>query len=210
MGPDARSDFRAHGRDFFTLLRILVTEVSRGTTRAPWPGMRRQDYFGKGSRRGWLRLHEKGGKRRDSPSPPPGGGCPRRLRRGGQARGAEGSALPERGPGGAAADGPGARSAARAGDDQASRRGRAAPALDVLPHVPGDRDQAADGEPPTMSPARLAVPSRTWPVPAGGRRQRVDGPALHGRPRLAGNGPGAAVSDESRACGTPGRGTRWV
>ena len=29
-------------------------------------GMRRQDYFGQGSR-GWLRLHEKGGKRHDVP-----------------------------------------------------------------------------------------------------------------------------------------------
>ena len=30
-------------------------------------GMRRQDYFGQGSR-GWLRLHEKGGKRHDVPA----------------------------------------------------------------------------------------------------------------------------------------------
>ena len=43
-------------------------------------GMRRQDYFGQGSR-GWLRLHEKGGRRHDVPAPPPGSCCPRRLRR---------------------------------------------------------------------------------------------------------------------------------
>ena len=35
--------------------------------RYPLLGMRRQDYFGQGSR-GWLRLHEKGGKRHDVPA----------------------------------------------------------------------------------------------------------------------------------------------
>ena len=68
--------------------------------------------------------------------PPPGRRGPRRVRRGGRARGAEGGALPEHGPGGAPADGPGARAAGRPGDDQAARRRRGAPALDVLPHVP--------------------------------------------------------------------------
>ena len=43
--------------------------------------MRRQDYFGQGSR-GWLRLHEKGGKAPRRASPPPGCRRPRRLRRG--------------------------------------------------------------------------------------------------------------------------------
>ena len=88
-------------------------------------GMRRQDYFGQGSR-GW------------PPGPPPGRGCPRRLRRVGRARGAEGGALPDLGPRGAPADGPGARAPGRPGDDQAARLGRGAAALDVLPHVPGD------------------------------------------------------------------------
>ena len=54
-----------------------------------------------------------------------------------QARGAEGGALPEPRPGGAPADGPGTRAAARPGDDQAAGRHRGAPALDVLPYVPG-------------------------------------------------------------------------
>ena len=89
-------------------------------------GMRRQDYFGQGSR-GWLRLHEKGGKRHDSPGPPPCGRGPRRLRRGGQVRGAEGGALPDRGPGGAAVDGPGARPAARASSTTARTKRRYAP-----------------------------------------------------------------------------------
>ena len=78
--------------------------------------------------------------------PPSGGRGPRRLRRGGRARGGEGGALPDAGPGGAAADGPGARPAARAGDDQAARRGGGAAALDVLPHVPGDRDHGVPVE----------------------------------------------------------------
>ena len=49
-------------------------------------GMRRQDYFGQGSR-GWLRLHEKGGKSHDVPAHHRAAAAPRRLRRGGRARG---------------------------------------------------------------------------------------------------------------------------
>ena len=97
-------------------------------------GMRRQDYFGQGSR-GWLRLHEKGGKRHDVPTHHRAAAALDRLRRGGRARGAEGGALPDRRPCWAPADGPGARSAARAGDDQAARRSRGAPALDACCHT---------------------------------------------------------------------------
>ena len=92
---------------------------------------------GRGSR-GWLRLHEKGGKRHDVPAHHRAAAALDAYVEAGRARGAEGGALPGHGPGGAAADGPGARSAARAGDDQAARRGRGAAALDVLPHVPGN------------------------------------------------------------------------
>ena len=42
----------------------------------------RQDYFGQASR-GWLRLHEKGGEAARRAGPPPCGGGPRRLPRGG-------------------------------------------------------------------------------------------------------------------------------
>ena len=56
-------------------------------------GMRRQDYFGQGSR-GWLRLHEKGGKRHRRAGPPPGRGGPRHLRRGGRACGSTGWRTP--------------------------------------------------------------------------------------------------------------------
>ena len=71
-------------------------------------GMRRQDYFGQGEP-GLVEAPREGREAARRPGPPPGGGCPRRLRRGGRARGSEGGALPDRGPGGAAADGPGAR-----------------------------------------------------------------------------------------------------
>ena len=64
---------------------------------------------------------------------PPGRCRPRRLRRGGRARGAP-------------ADGPGARTAGRPGDDQAPCRGRGAPAPDVLPHVPGYGDHGVPVE----------------------------------------------------------------
>ena len=82
-------------------------------------GMRRQDDF-RQERRGWLRLHEKGGTRHDVPAPPSGGRGARRLPRAGRARRGDGGALPERRPRGAAADGPGALAASRPGHDQAT------------------------------------------------------------------------------------------
>ena len=46
------------------LLSVLVYSFARVSAAV---GMRRQDYFGQGTR-GWLRLHEKGGKRHDVPA----------------------------------------------------------------------------------------------------------------------------------------------
>ena len=85
-GAEARRHQRARRR---SSRRQRRGSSSRRSTRAPWPGsgtgrllsvmlysfarvsavlgMRRQDYFGQGSR-GWLRLHEKGGKRHDVPA----------------------------------------------------------------------------------------------------------------------------------------------
>ena len=100
-------------------------------------GMRRQDYFGQGSR-GWLRLHEKGGRRHDVPA----------HHRAAAALDAyvEAGGLEE--PKAAlfqTMDPAGRRLTGRALDrrlvlamSQAAGRGRGAPALDVLPHVPGD------------------------------------------------------------------------
>ena len=108
-------------------------------------GMRRQDYFGQGEP-GLVEAPREGREAARRAGPPPGCGGARRLRRGGRSRGAEGGALPDHGPGGAAADGPGARAAVRVGDDQAARRGCGAAALDVLPHVPGDGDHGVPVE----------------------------------------------------------------
>ena len=50
------------------LLSVMVFSFARVSAAV---GMRRQDYFRQGLR-GWLRLHEKGGKRHDVPPAPPG------------------------------------------------------------------------------------------------------------------------------------------
>ena len=124
------------------LLSVMVYSFARVSAAV---GMRRQDYF-RQEGRGWLRLHEKGGTRHDVPAPPSGGRGARRLPRGSRARRADGGALPERRPGGAAADGPGALAASRPGDDQAAGGRGGSPALDLLPHVPGDGDHGVSVE----------------------------------------------------------------
>ena len=107
--------------------------------------MRRQDYFRQESR-GWLRLHEKGGKCHDVPAHHRAAEALDDLHRGGRARRGEGAALPERRPGGSEADGPGAVAASRPGQDQAAGGGRGFAALDLLPHVPGDGDHGVSVE----------------------------------------------------------------
>ena len=80
------------------------------------------------------------------PGPLSGGRGARRLPRAGRARRADGGALPERRPRGAAADGPGALAASCPGDDQAAGGGGGSPALDLMPHVPGDGDHGVSVE----------------------------------------------------------------
>ena len=58
-GPDAGGDARDRA-----LLSVMVFSFARVSAAV---GMRRQDYFRQGVR-GWLRLHEKGGKRHDVPA----------------------------------------------------------------------------------------------------------------------------------------------
>ena len=70
-------------------------------------GMRRQELLRTGEP-GVAQAPREGRETVRRAGPPPGGCRPRRLRRGGRTRGAEGRALPERGSGGAPADGPGA------------------------------------------------------------------------------------------------------
>ena len=108
-------------------------------------GMRRQDYFQQGSR-GWLRLHEKGGKRHDVPA----------HHRAAEALDAylEASGLEDgraalfqsMDRAGEKADGTAALAAGGAGHDQAAGGGGGPPLLDVLPHVPGDGDHGVPVE----------------------------------------------------------------
>ena len=99
-------------------------------------GMRRQDHFGQGSR-GWLKAPREGREAARRRGPSPGRCRPSTPTSRRQARGAEGGALPEHGPGGAPVDGPGARAAGRPGDDQAARRGCGAPALEHAQQIAG-------------------------------------------------------------------------
>ena len=110
------------------------------------------------------------------PGPSPGGGGPRRLRLrdpGSRSRRCRSSRPWTRG--GAPADGPGARAAGRPGDDQAARCGRGAPAVDVLPHVPGDggsrRTCRTGGRSSTRSRSR-GTPRRRRRSSTTGRRTR--------------------------------------
>ena len=140
-------------------------------------GMRRQDYF-RQERRGWLRLHEKGGTRHDVPAPPSGGRGARRLPRAGRARRGDGGALPERRPRGAAADGPGALAASRPDHDQATGGGGGSPALDLLPHVPGDGDHGVSVE---WEDARTRAADRRARLPEDDEALRPDGGHDHRR-----------------------------
>ena len=137
VDTDALAGFRDRA-----LLSVMLYSFARVSAVL---GMRRQDYFGQGSR-GWLRLHEKGGKWHDVPAHHRAAAA---LDAYVEAAGLEepkAALFPDRRPVGAAADGPGARPAARSSDDQAAGCGRRAAAVDVLPHVPGDGDHGVSVE----------------------------------------------------------------
>ena len=59
IDPDTLAELRDRA-----LVSVMLYSFARVSA---VPGMRRQDYFLQGSR-GWLRLHEKGGKRHDVPA----------------------------------------------------------------------------------------------------------------------------------------------
>ena len=140
-------------------------------------GMRRQDYFGQGSR-GWLRLHEKGGKRHDVPAHHRAAAALDAYVEAGGLEEPKAALFQTMDPGGAAADGPGARPAARPGDDQAPRLGGGTAALDVLPHVPGDGDH---GVPVERGDARARAADRGARVPEDDEALRPDGRHGDGR-----------------------------
>ena len=140
-------------------------------------GMRRHDYF-RQERQGWLRLHEKGGTRHDVPAHHQAAGGARRLPRAGRARRGDGGALPERRPRGAAADGPGALAPSRPGHDQAAGGRGGSPALDLLPHVPGDGDHGVSVQ---WRDARTRAADRRARLPEDHEALRPDGGHNHRR-----------------------------
>ena len=129
-------------------------------------------------RQGWLRLHEKGGQRHDVPAHHRAAAAlDDYLEAAGLDR-ADGGALPERRPGGAAADGPGALAASRPGDDQAAGGGGGSPALDLLPHVSGDGDHGVSVE---WGDARTRAADRRARLPEDDEALRPDGGHDHRR-----------------------------
>ena len=119
-------------------------------------GMRRQDYFQQGSR-GWLRLHEKRGKRHDVPAHHRVAEALDKYVEAAELDEPKATLLPERGAAGALADGTGAAAAGGPSDDQAAGRCRGASALDVLPHVPGDGDHGGEAD-----HAGVDAAARSW------------------------------------------------
>ena len=157
------------------LLSVMVYSFARVSAVV---GMRRQDYF-RQERRGWLRLHEKGGKRHDVPAHHRAEeaveaylvavGLERRRR--------EGAAVSERRPGGLA-ERSGARAPGRAGDDQAAGGGRGAAGVDVLPHVSRDGHH---GVPVERGNARARAADRRPRVAEDDEAVRPDGGRDHAR-----------------------------
>ena len=174
-------------------------------------GMRRQDYFWQESR-GWLRLHEKGGKRHDVPA----------HHRAAEAlddylelAGLDEAKAPlfqSVDPAGRRLTGRALVAASRPGHDQAARGGRGSAALDLLPHVPGDGDHGVSVE---RGDTRARAADRRARVAEDDEALRPDSGHDHRRrdrthrdlgpePRrhLAGAGPGVPFDDAQRR---PGR-----
>ena len=78
----------------------------------------------------------------------------------------------------ATADGPGALAASRPGHDQAAGGGGGSPALDLLPHVPGDGDHGVSVE---WGDARTRAADRRARLPEGDEALRSDGGHDHRR-----------------------------
>ncbi len=106
-------------------------------------GMRRQNYF-RQELRGWLRLHEKGGKAPRRAGAPPGRGGSRGVPRRRRPRGREGAAVSERRPSGLSGRPLGRRAVLAM--IQAAGGGGGAAVVDVLPHVSGDGHHGAPVE----------------------------------------------------------------
>ena len=149
------------GRRDRALVSVMLYSVARVSAVI---AMRRQDYFRQESQ-GWLRLHEKGGTRHDVPA---------------HHRAAEAldDYLARAGRDEATADGPGALVASRPGDDQAAGGRGGSPALDLLPHVPGDGDHGVSVE---WGDARTRAADRRARLPEDDEALRSDGGHDHRR-----------------------------
>ena len=155
------------------LVSVMLYSVARVSAVI---GMRRQDYF-RQERQGWLRLHEKGGTRHDVPAHHRAAAAlDDYLARAGLD--AATAALFQSVDRGAAADGPGALAASRPGDDQAAGGGGGSPALDLLPHVPGDGDHGVSVE---WGDARTRAADRRARLPEDDEALRPDGGHDHRR-----------------------------
>ena len=146
-------------------------------------GMRRQDYF-RQERQGWLRLHEKGGTRHDVPA---------------HHRAAE--ALDDY------LARAGLDAASRPGHDQAAGGGGGSPALDMLPHVPGDGDHGVSVE---WGDARTRAADRRARLPEDDEALRPDGGHDHRRRDrahrdLGGGRPAGARDASARRAAGPRR-----
>ena len=144
------------GRRDRALVSVMLYSVARVSAVI---GMRRPDYF-RQERQGWLRLHEKGGTRHDVPA---------------HHRAAE--ALDDYLEA-AGLDEPGALAASRPGDDQAAGGSGGSPALDLLPHVPGDGDHSVSVE---WGDARTRAADRRARLPENDEALRPDGGHNHRR-----------------------------
>ena len=108
--------------------------------------MRRQDYFRQESR-GWLRLHEKGGKRHDVPVHHRAAEALDDYLAAAELDEAKAALFQSVDPTGQRLTGRAlSRRLVLAGDDQAARSGGGSAALDLLPHVPGDGDHGVSVE----------------------------------------------------------------
>ena len=119
------------------LLSVLVYSFARVSAAV---GMRRQDYFRQGTR-GWLRLHEKGGKRHDVPAHHRAEEAVEAYLDAGGIEDAKAPLFQSVDRSGRLSGRPLARRAVLAMIDQEARGGGGAAGVDVLPHVSGDRDQ---------------------------------------------------------------------
>ena len=140
-------------------------------------GMRRQDYFGQGSR-GWLRLHEKGGKRHDVPAHHRAAAALDAYVEAGRLDEPKAALFQSMDPSGRRLTGRALERRVVLAMIKRRAAGRRAPVLDVLPHVPGDGDH---GVPVERRDARARAADRRARVSEDDEALRSNGGHRDGR-----------------------------